>query len=93
MDLLITNWNGDPNAGGGPERLLFSGNEMDFRTQYAQGDVFFNGTMGYNIYQFGGYYEVTAVPEPGTWTGAALALIALGYTQRRRLRRKVEIRK
>lgn len=30
--------------------------------------------------------EVTAVPEPSTWVGAALALAAIGFTQRRRLR-------
>jgi autotransporter-associated beta strand protein len=35
-----------------------------------------------------GQVEVTfaAVPEPGTWIGAALALVAIGFTQRRRLR-------
>jgi hypothetical protein len=85
-DLLITNWNGDANMGGGPERLLFSGNTADFTTQYSQSDVSFNGMTGYNIYQFGGFYEVTAVPEPSTWVGAALALAAIGFTQRRRLR-------
>lgn len=30
--------------------------------------------------------NVPLVPEPGTWAGAALALAAIGFTQRRRLR-------
>jgi hypothetical protein len=30
--------------------------------------------------------EVVPVPEPGTWIGAALALVAIGFTQRKRLR-------
>lgn len=30
--------------------------------------------------------EVTAIPEPGTWIVGSLALLAVGYTQRRRLR-------
>jgi hypothetical protein len=30
--------------------------------------------------------EVVPVPEPSTWLGAALALGAIGFTQRRRLR-------
>ena len=32
-------------------------------------------------------YTVTLVPEPATWVGAILALIALGFSQRRRLAR------
>ena len=31
--------------------------------------------------------SVTAVPEPSTWIGGALALAALAYTQRRRFAR------
>jgi autotransporter-associated beta strand protein len=31
---------------------------------------------------------VTAVPEPGSWLAGALALLAVGYTQRRRFQRK-----
>ena len=29
---------------------------------------------------------IVATPEPGTWMGAMLALVAIGFTQRRRLR-------
>ena len=83
-NLSITNWNGNADMGGGPERLLFSGSVADFTTQYAQSDVSFNGLTGYNAFQFEGFYEITAVPEPGTWIGAALALAAIGFTQRRR---------
>jgi hypothetical protein len=31
---------------------------------------------------------IAAVPEPGTWVGASLALAAIGFTQRRRFRRR-----
>ena len=56
-------------------------------TVYTRGsDVFlinytdvFNGTTAVSL-------EVTAVPEPGTWIGGALALAAIGFTQRRRIR-------
>jgi hypothetical protein len=30
-------------------------------------------------------YTITMVPEPGTWVGAALTLVALVSTQRRRV--------
>jgi autotransporter-associated beta strand protein len=39
------------------------------------------GTAGNDI-----SLTLTAIPEPSTWLGAALALVAIGYTQRRRLR-------
>lgn len=85
-DLLVIDWNGTALTGGGAERLLFSGLATDFTTQYAQSDVFFNGLMGYSVVQFTGYYEVTAIPEPGTWIAAFAAVVVIGSTQRRRLR-------
>jgi hypothetical protein len=30
--------------------------------------------------------QVIPLPEPSTWIGAALAVAAIGFTQRRRLR-------
>jgi autotransporter-associated beta strand protein len=37
--------------------------------------------------------SVTSVPEPSTWIGGALAVAALAYTQRRRLRKLVLLRR
>jgi autotransporter-associated beta strand protein len=45
----------------------------------------FTGTFAYD--GAGGIdLTLTAVPEPSTWIGAALALAAIGFTQRRKLR-------
>ena len=84
--LQIINWNGIPDAGGGTERLLFAGTTTSFTSLYAQSDVSFNGLAGYNAIQIGGYYEITAVPEPSTYIAGALALATIGFHQARRLR-------
>jgi PEP-CTERM motif len=34
-------------------------------------------------------YSTVAVPEPGTWIGGSLALAALAFSQRRRLKRLI----
>jgi autotransporter-associated beta strand protein len=57
-------------------------------------DGTFNGIVDGNVYTFSGYeftadytntsFDLIAVPEPSTWIGAALALSAVGWTQRRR---------
>ena len=86
--LQITNWDGTPGTGGGAERLLFTGTTTDFTSLFGQNDVTFNGLAGYDAVQFGGYYEIAAVPEPTTWIAAALALGALAFTQRRRLAKR-----
>jgi len=69
-----------------------------FISAYGQNDVSFNGISGYATIQFdignNPYYEVTAltaVPEPSTWIGGALALAAIGYTQRRRLKKRLRV--
>jgi PEP-CTERM motif-containing protein len=54
--------------------------------------VTFNGTAGYGIDQFAGFYEVTslvAVPEPSTWISGALVVGVVGCSQRRRIGRLV----
>jgi autotransporter-associated beta strand protein len=38
-----------------------------------------------------GNFELTAVPEPSTWVAGALALAAIGYTQRRRFVRLLKL--
>lgn len=87
--LQITNWDGIPVDGGSGDRLLFAGTSGAFSALYDQSEVSFNGILGYVPVDFGTYYEITAVPEPSTWIGGALALAALGFTQRRRLSRLV----
>jgi autotransporter-associated beta strand protein len=63
----------------------------------------FNGIADNSLQTFSGYefiahynlggdgnFELTAVPEPSTWVAGALALAAVGYTQRRRFVRALE---
>ena len=50
-----------------------------------------NGLVTFSGYQFTADYTATgfdlvAVPEPSTWFAAALALGAIGFAQRKRLR-------
>jgi fibronectin-binding autotransporter adhesin len=56
---------------------------------FVQGSTVTSGPYAFSIDYAGGdgndiVLTVTAVPEPSTWIGGALALAALGYTQRRR---------
>jgi autotransporter-associated beta strand protein len=56
---------------------------------FAQGSLVTSGPYSLSINYVAGngndiLLTVTAVPEPSTWIGGALALAALGYTQRRR---------
>jgi fibronectin-binding autotransporter adhesin len=84
--LQIINWDGIPATGNGTERLLFAGNVSSFTSLYNQSDVSFDGVSGYQAIQFSGFFEITEVPEPSTWFAAALALGAIGFSQRKRLR-------
>jgi fibronectin-binding autotransporter adhesin len=91
--LQITNWEGTAGSASGNDRLLFAGTSSSFTGAYNQNDVTFNGTTGYGVQDFSGFYEVygiTAVPEPGTWIGAALALLAVGLMSRKRFIKKAE---
>jgi fibronectin-binding autotransporter adhesin len=62
---------------------------------FAQGGTVTSGPNVFSIDYIGGdgndiVLTVTAVPEPSTWIGGALALAALGYAQRRRFLRERE---
>jgi len=48
----------------------------------------FSGYQFIAHYDFGGdgNFELVAVPEPGTWFAAVLTLVAIGFSQRKRLR-------
>ena len=41
-------------------------------------------SAGGTEFVYGNMLELVAVPEPGTWFAAALALCAVGWSQRRR---------
>ena len=47
-----------------------------------------SGVFTYNVGNQSIDLTLTAIPEPGTWFGAALALSTLIYTQRRRFNRR-----
>ena len=59
---------------------------------FAQGSTVTSGPFSFAIDYAGGdgndiVLTVTAVPEPSTWIGGAFALAALGYMQRRKLKK------
>jgi hypothetical protein len=95
--LDIRNWTGllaTDDSATGNDRLLFAANPSLTNAQLANFQ-FFNdsGTTigsGATIITYGNEFEVVPViPEPSTWIGGALALGAVGYMQRRRLRELV----
>ena len=47
-----------------------------------------SGVFTYNVVNQSIGLTLTAIPEPGTWFGAALAMSVLLYTQRRRFNRR-----
>ena len=88
-----TNFDGMLNSG------LSTDDRLVFAADQSANFSFFNFGMGpgINVGQImldGGFYEVgvlTPVPEPSTWLAGALALLAVGYTQRRRFQRKAAL--
>jgi fibronectin-binding autotransporter adhesin len=85
--LQIDNWTGMPNASGNgsTDRLIFNSDQSA-----NLGSFSFTGYSGATEFDLGsGFYEVTpldvtGVPEPSTWCGAVLALLAVAFSQRRR---------
>ena len=96
--LNIINWDGVVVVGGSGDRLLFNGLVADFIAKYDQNDVTFDGVTGYTTIQTStgpdAFYEVVGlapIPEPSTWIGAALALGAMGVTQRKRFAKRLRV--
>jgi autotransporter-associated beta strand protein len=88
--LSIWNWNGTLTTGNGVEQIAFGSNasgltaaQLSQISFYSDAGTSFLGTAKFAP-DFDG--EIIPVPEPSTWIGAALALGAVGFTQRRRLR-------
>lgn len=90
LTITIDNWTGTANTqgGAGTDRLIFNASisSTDLAlfefTGYAPGAAAIPLT--------GGFYEVVPiapVPEASTWLAAGLALVAVGYQQRTRIRR------
>lgn len=90
--LRIVNWTGTIGAGNGTDQVYFGTDAMGLDPSQLDQILFFSDADGLNflgtatILSTG---EVVPVPEPATWIGGALALAALGFTQRRRLRRSL----
>jgi len=67
---------------GTDDRLIFNQDESS-----NLGSFSFGGVSAVEIALGGGFWEITAVPEPSTWVAGALALVGLLTTQRRRITR------
>lgn len=87
--LSIVNYIGTGSSGG-IDRLIF---HEDQATRLGSFDFGFGA--GVNVAEslvsngFWEVYSTVAVPEPGTWIGGSLALAALAFSQRRRLKRLI----
>src|SRR5438067_759412 len=90
--LDIKNWTGTAytdNSATGNDRLLF-GIDPGLTAAQLANVRFFDDSGAFigagEIIGYGNMFEMVAVPEPGTWVAAALALGAIGFSQRKRLR-------
>jgi autotransporter-associated beta strand protein len=86
--LSILNWSGIANQLGdaSSDRLIFDGFASSFSSIYNQSDVSFDGVSGYAAIQFGGQFEIVAVPEPSSTAlvGASTLLALVGLRELRR---------
>jgi fibronectin-binding autotransporter adhesin len=94
--LSIYNWSGTPLTGNGTDQLYF-GTDATGLTASQLAQISFYSDSGSTFLGFGSWgtdldgevVPLAAVPEPSTWIGAALALAAIGYTQRRKFRQLI----
>lgn len=86
--LSIHNWTGTIGVGDGTDQIYFGSDATGLSLTQLSQILFFSdgGTTLLGSGQILMDGEVVPVPEPSTWIGAALALGAIGFTQRRRLR-------
>ena len=97
--LDIKNWTGTPftdESATGNDRLLF-GVDPGLTAAQLANVRFFDDSGAFigagEIIGYGNMFEMVAIPEPSTWLAAALALGAIGFSQRKRLRRLRVIRR
>ena len=91
--LSIYNWSGNFLTGNGADQLYFGTDATGLApTQllqisfYSDNGSTFLGFGSWGLDHDGEVVPLAPIPEPGTWIGAALALGAIGFTQRRRIR-------
>ncbi len=88
--LSIWNWTGNL-AGGGADQIYFGTDTSGLSSgQLAQIEFFSGagtGSYGLGVAALLANGELVPIPEPGTWIGGALALAAVGFSQRRRFKR------
>jgi autotransporter-associated beta strand protein len=94
--LSILNWSGTPITGGGSEQLLFgTGGVLPGIDPTQLSQIQFIDPVGFAGGTYSASFAATnlneivpglPIPEPSTWITGALALAAIGFTQRRLLR-------
>lgn len=89
--LSIYNWSGNLVTGNGTDQVYFGTDitgltlgQLGQISFYSDSGTTFLGNAAWGTDLDGEIVPLTPVPEPGTWVGAALALGAIGFTQRRR---------
>jgi hypothetical protein len=90
--LSIYNWSGTTVTGGGTDQLYFGNDATGLDATQLAMIQFYSGT-GTGAFTAGAVIlpsgEIVPVPETSTWVAGALALLAIGYTQRKKLSRVV----
>jgi autotransporter-associated beta strand protein len=90
--LNILNWTsaasgpaGVSGTDGTDDRLVFQGDQSGNLADFS-----FGGISAMEIALGDGFFEITPIPEPGTWATGGLVLVTLAFSQRRRLKSKAE---
>jgi autotransporter-associated beta strand protein len=88
--LSIYNWSGTPVVGQGTDQIYF-GTDATGLTAEQLSQIAFYSDSGTTLLGSGGFAsgmdgELVPVPEPATWVAAALAVGAIGFAHRRRMR-------
>ena len=82
---------GQTNGNANNDRLLSASDPGLSQTDLANFNFYSDGgstlfAAGGTEFGYGNMFEIVAVPEPGTWFAAVLTLVAIGFSQRKRLR-------